>query len=90
VTLEIRDSHALVTRGVYRLVRHPMYAAFFLWALAQALLLPNVVAGFAGLVGFGTLFLGRVGEEERLMLASFGDDYRTYMARTKRIIPWIY
>lgn len=90
VTLAIRDRHALVTHGVYRLVRHPMYSAFFLWALAQALLLPNYVGGLAGLVGFGTLFLGRVGQEERLMLATFGDEYRAYMARTKRIIPYIY
>src|SRR5262245_24487317 len=34
VTLELRDHHALVTHGVYRLVRHPMYSAFWLWAVA--------------------------------------------------------
>src|SRR2546430_6060986 len=51
--------------GVYRHVRHPMYAAFFLWAIAQALLLPNWIAGPAGLVGFGTLFGLRVRREER-------------------------
>ena len=39
--LEIRDRHRLVTQGVYARVRHPMYAAFWLWAMAQALLLPN-------------------------------------------------
>jgi protein-S-isoprenylcysteine O-methyltransferase Ste14 len=31
VTLEIRERHALVTSGVYRRVRHPMYSAFWLW-----------------------------------------------------------
>ena len=36
VTLEIRETHRLVTSGVYRYVRHPMYSAFFLWAVAQA------------------------------------------------------
>lgn len=90
VTLEIRDAHVVVTRGVYARVRHPMYSAFFLWAIAQALLLPNFVAGFAGLIGFGVLFLGRVGREEQMMLKTFGDDYRAYMARTKRIIPGVY
>jgi len=90
VTLEVRERHTLVTGGVYSRVRHPMYSAFWLWALAQALLLPNWIAGPAGLVGFGTLFAFRVGREEQLMIETFGEDYRRYMARTSRIVPGIY
>ena len=90
VTLEIRDRHALVTTGVYSRLRHPMYSAFWLWAVAQALLLPNWVAGFAGIAGFGTLFFARIGREERLMVETFGEEYRDYVARTDRIIPGIY
>jgi protein-S-isoprenylcysteine O-methyltransferase Ste14 len=90
VTLEVRDRHTLVTNGVYSRVRHPMYSAFWLWALAQALLLPNWIAGPAGLIGFGTLFFLRVGREEALMTEIFGDEYRRYMARTSRILPRIY
>lgn len=90
VSLEVREKHQLVTGGVYRYVRHPMYSAFFLWALAQFLLLPNWVAGLSGLVGFGILYSFRVGREERLMLEAFGDEYRAYMARTARIVPWVY
>jgi len=90
VTLEIRDQHRLITHGVYSRLRHPMYAAFWLWALAQALLLPNWIAGFSGLVGFGTLFFARVGHEERMMLDAFGAEYRDYMARTKRVVPGVY
>jgi protein-S-isoprenylcysteine O-methyltransferase Ste14 len=90
VTLEVRVAHALVTTGVYRRIRHPMYCAFFLWALAQALLFPNWFAGLAGLFGFGTLFVFRVGHEERLMAEIFGDEYRRYVAQTKRIIPGLF
>ena len=90
VTLEIREQHTLVTNGVYSRLRHPMYSAFWLWALAQVLLLPNWIAGPAGLVGFGTLFFGRVWREERLMMETFGDEYRSYMARTDRVIPGIF
>jgi protein-S-isoprenylcysteine O-methyltransferase Ste14 len=90
VSLQVRESHKLISDGIYRRVRHPMYTAFWLWAVAQALLLPNWCAGCAGLVGFGILFFGRVKKEEELMLESFGDDYREYMSRTSRVIPWIY
>ena len=90
ISLDVREGHTLITQGVYGYVRHPMYVAFWLWAVAQALLLPNWVGGFAGLVGFGILFFGRVAREEEMMLESFGDEYRAYMARTSRIIPGIY
>jgi protein-S-isoprenylcysteine O-methyltransferase Ste14 len=90
VSLEVREKHELITSGVYRFVRHPMYSAFFLWAVAQFLLLPNWVAGISGLIGFGTLYSFRVGREEQLMLEAFGDQYRAYMARTARIVPWIH
>lgn len=90
VTLEIREQHKLITTGIYSRLRHPMYTAFWLWALAQALLLPNWVAGPAGLVGFGTLFFMRVGREERMMEEMFGDEYRRYVERTNRIIPGVF
>ena len=90
VSLDVREDHALVSDGVYAILRHPMYSAFWLWAIAQLLLLPNWFAGPAGIVGFGILYLGRLKHEEGLMLDTFGDDYRTYMNRTARIIPWIY
>ncbi len=90
VSLDLRERHTLVTTGVYAMVRHPMYTGFWLMALAQALLLPNWIAGPAGLVGFGILFFGRVRHEEEMMIAAFGEEYRAYMRRTRRVLPWIY
>jgi protein-S-isoprenylcysteine O-methyltransferase Ste14 len=90
ISLEIREQHHLVNAGAYRLIRHPMYASFFLLALAQILLLPNWFAGGAGLVGVGVLFGFRVRQEERMMRERFGAEYLDYMAHTKRLIPWIF
>lgn len=88
VTLKVREEHALVTGGVYRFVRHPMYTAFWMWAIAQALTLQNWLVGFAGIIGFGTLYLFRVGREEALMRATFGADWDAYAARTPRVMPF--
>jgi protein-S-isoprenylcysteine O-methyltransferase Ste14 len=89
ISLDVRENHELVTDGIYCRVRHPMYSGFWLWAIAQALLLPNWVAGFSGVAGFGILFFGRVAWEERMMLETFGESYRAYMARTGRVFPSI-
>jgi protein-S-isoprenylcysteine O-methyltransferase Ste14 len=90
VTLELRENHRLITQGVYRQVRHPMYAALFLYSIGQALVLPNWVAGPSYLVAFGILFAFRIAAEERMMLETFGDDYTAYTASTKLLIPGIW
>jgi len=90
ITLEVRESHRLVTEGIYRQVRHPMYLALLLYASGQALALPNWLAGPSYLAAFGLLFALRVGPEERMMLEEFGQDYEAYMARTKRLVPGLW
>jgi len=90
ITLEVRERHRLVTEGIYRRVRHPMYLALLLYSLGQALVLPNWVAGPSYLVAFGLLFALRVGPEERMMREEFGKDYEAYVARTKRLIPGLW
>ena len=90
ITLEIRDQHRLVSTGLYAVIRHPMYTSFLLMALGQAFLLANWVAGLVGLVGFAVLFFLRVDKEERMMLDTFGPEYRAYIGRTKRLIPHLY
>lgn len=90
ITLEIREQHKLVSTGPYAVIRHPMYTSFLLMGLGQAFLLANWVAGLAGVIGFAILFFLRVDKEERMMLEIFGPQYRTYMEKTKRLIPYLY
>lgn len=87
VSLAIQEGHTLVDTGVYRLMRHPMYSALFLIAIAQAGLLSNWLGGLAGLTTFGALFLLRVGREEALMASNFGEAWQAYAKRTPRLVP---
>lgn len=86
-TLVVWEEHRLVTEGVYRHIRHPIYAALWLWVMAQPLLLHNWLAGLTGLVAHLPLYLLRVPREEAMMLEHFGDVYRRYVERTGRVIP---
>ena len=86
-TLGLREDHALVTQGIFKYIRHPMYAAHLLWALSQPLLLHNWIAGFSFLVVALPQYLLRVAAEEEMMLDSFGEEYLDYMESTGRIFP---
>lgn len=86
-SLQLRQDHQLVTTGIYRHIRHPMYAAGWLFGIGQALLVQNWVAGLSGITSFALLYISRVPREEQLMLDQFGEAYRVYMSRTGRIVP---
>ena len=86
-TLEIREKHELITRGIYGVIRHPMYASQWLLVIAQPLLLHNWIAGFLNLLVFIPFYLLRVEAEEQLMLEQFGDQYRAYMQKVGAVFP---
>ena len=88
-SLQVREDHTLVTDGVYRRIRHPMYTSQLLWVLAQPLLLQNWIAGWASVIPFLSLCLLRIPQEEQMMQEQFGDEYQAYMQRTGRILPKI-
>ena len=86
-TLELRTDHALVVEGVYRHLRHPMYAAIWLAAFAQPMLLHNAIAGVLVVPAFAAMYLIRIPREEAMMRAEFGAAYDAYAERTGRVLP---
>lgn len=89
-TLQVREAHTLVTCGVYRSIRHPMYTALLLFSLAQAFVVPNWIAGPSYLAAMVLLVALRLAPEERLMRETFGADYVAYSSRTKRLWPGVW
>jgi protein-S-isoprenylcysteine O-methyltransferase Ste14 len=88
-SLEIREKHQLITKGIYGVIRHPMYASQWLWVIAQPLLLQNWIAGLVNLLIFIPFYILRVQAEEKMMIDKFGEGYREYMKRTGGVIPKI-
>lgn len=86
-SVELQREHTLVTGGVYARLRHPIYAALWLWSLAQPLLIQNWIGGLAGVITFALLYFTRVPREEQMLLDRFGEEYRIYMKKTGRVVP---
>jgi protein-S-isoprenylcysteine O-methyltransferase Ste14 len=86
----IQPGQALMDRGLYRFLRHPSYAGSFLTILGYGLVLTNGLSLAIMLFIPGLAFGFRMHVEEAALLAAFGDDYRRYMQRTKRLIPFVY
>ena len=88
-TLGIKKEHQLVEDGIYKYIRHPMYAAHIYWAIGQILLLPNWIAGFSLIIFITMHSLSRIKNEEDMMIEHFGEEYINYMKNTGNIFPKI-
>ena len=86
-TLIIREGHELITRGIYGIIRHPMYASQWIFSIATPLLLQNWIAGFLNLLVFIPFYLLRVQAEDQMMLQQFGEQYRSYVQKVGALFP---
>jgi protein-S-isoprenylcysteine O-methyltransferase Ste14 len=83
----MRYEPELIMGGVYRHIRHPMYSAHLIWAIAQIMILHNWIAGFSFIVVQIPFYFIRIKNEEQMMIEQFGAAYKSYMAKTYRLIP---
>lgn len=86
-TPRMMKEQALITSGPYQFIRHPIYTAFLLIMGSTLLISANWLIGLSW-TGMTVLEIAsRIGFEESLMLEYFGDQYRTYMKKTGRLLP---
>jgi protein-S-isoprenylcysteine O-methyltransferase Ste14 len=83
-----KEDHKLVTSGAYAYVRHPIYSGAML-ALFGSALTGSIVAVVLFIISI-FFCLRRIKNEERAMLNLFPEQYQTYQACTKRVIPFVW
>lgn len=86
---ERKENHVLVTRGIYKYLRHPSYIGFHWWSFGSQLILNNPVSAclfFAASVRF---FSKRIPYEERSLLHHFPNEYKQYAKGTWIMIPFV-
>lgn len=85
----IQPGHTLVTRGVYRYIRHPSYLGLLVNSVGWALAFRSGVGLVLTALTIPPL-LARMRAEEQLLRTQFGEEYDAYCARTSRLIPGLY
>ena len=85
----LQPEHRLETGGFYALVRHPSYLGIVLMDLGLAGVFRSAIALLLLPVVFW-MFKRRMDVEEAFLLQSFGDPYRAYMDRSRRLLPGLY
>lgn len=86
----IQPGQRVLDRGLYRYLRHPSYTGTFITIVGYALALGNWLSVAVMLVVPGLVYGWRMRVEEAALTEAFGDEYRAYMRRTKRLLPFIW
>lgn len=88
-TLMIREDHQLITHGVYRIVRHPIYFGVLIAVMGPPVYAPSL-GGFLVMLLLVPIFLFRIKMEEDMLAKHFGVEYEVYRKITKKLIPFLY
>ena len=84
--IEPGDAETLVTSGLYRFSRNPMYLAMALILIGAAFLVSNLASFLAPALFVCVITMTQIKPEERALKELFGDTFYQYCQRTRR---WI-
>lgn len=90
VNVAIAADHRVVHDGPYRFLRHPSYTGLLMAFLALGTMLCNWLALLTLMMPVTMLLLRRIHVEERALSRALGTAYVEYMARTWRLVPFVY
>jgi len=88
-TLVIRKDHQLITHGIYRFTRHPIYLGSLMCCMGAPAYAPSLY-GFLVMLVLVPIVFNRIRMEEALLIEEFGDAYLAYRKSTSKLIPFVY
>lgn len=85
---EFENTTVLVTSGIYRLIRHPLYLSLFLLGTGIMMKDPGALQFLLGVVNLVALYY-TAKIEEKEMTRKFGPQYEAYMKESMMFIPYV-
>jgi protein-S-isoprenylcysteine O-methyltransferase Ste14 len=89
-TLQIVEGQELVNQAPYNVIRHPGYLGTLLMEIGAGLAVMNWVVLLAAVVLGITSRTYRIGAEEKMLEARFGEQYKVYSDKTWKLVPFLY
>jgi protein-S-isoprenylcysteine O-methyltransferase Ste14 len=89
-TLVIRKDHRLITHGIYRFVRHPIYSGAMIGVIFGIPIFTASLYGFLVLLLLVPVILKRIRMEEGLLIEEFGEVYQAYRESTRALVPFVF
>lgn len=89
-TLRTAERQSLIDRGPYRVIRHPGYLGVLMLWVGAGLATANWLATMLMALVLFVAYSYRIQSEEQMLAAAFGEEYRRYAGRTRRLIPFVY
>ena len=90
VHVETSEEHQLVTTGIFSVIRHPAYLGLLCLLLGIPLSMGSWGSLLIATVGGIPAIIYRISVEEKFLAQWFGEQYKTYKKKTKRLIPYIW
>lgn len=87
--LRVIETQKVVTNGLYKHIRHPLYLGEIIRNIGFALAMSSLYGLILIIMG-NALLLFRIRIEERMIVEEFGAEYEEYMSRTKKLVPYVY
>jgi protein-S-isoprenylcysteine O-methyltransferase Ste14 len=88
-TVTFKEGHHLVQSGPFAITRHPIYTGAIAAAFGTAMT-DGAVRSFIAVLLIASGFALKLSKEETLMATHFGDEHRSYRARVRRLIPFVW
>ncbi len=88
--LHIEKNHRLVTDGIYGLIRHPIYGGGLVGIVGLYIALRSIIVLVVVTAVYFAVIKNRLLFEEQMLVDEFGDEYKAYMRKTRRLIPYVY
>jgi protein-S-isoprenylcysteine O-methyltransferase len=88
--VRITTGQQLLTSGIYRRLRHPSYTGAWVGFVGACLVLGAPFGVALTAIGLLAAYVYRIRVEEAALVAAFGDEYRSYRMRSRRLIPAVW